>query len=115
MDVKLALIAYVLPGLAIVLGIPVTGAWDGPSESRLLRLPNPKKLLSSNRRLVPCKPASPAGLWLWRESRRLATMLSSSTTTPIGLRRQKQFFMTLSTALMLLLAVFLSAFYIRKL
>jgi len=111
MDVKLALIAYVLPGLAIVLGIPMALGMVPPNRFYGYRT---RKTLSSN------------DVW-YRANRISGWSLVVAGIAAVGHNAffqhhhadwpsaAKQFFMTLSTALMLLLAVFLSAFYIRKL
>jgi uncharacterized membrane protein len=111
MDVKLALIAYVVPGLAVVFGIPMA-----------LRLIPPNRFYGYRTR----KTLSSAGVW-YRANRVSGWSLVIAGMAALchnALFRHhhahwasatQQLFMTVSTGFLLLLGLIVSAFYVRKL
>ena len=111
MDLKLALIAYVLPGLAVVLGIPMALALIPPNRFYGYRT---RKTLSS------------ADVW-YRANRVCGWSLVIAGIAALGHNAlfqhdhadwpsaTQQLFMTLSTGLLLLLGLVFSALYVRKL
>jgi hypothetical protein len=111
MDVKLALIAYVLPGMAVVFGIPMALGLVPPNRFYGYRT---RKTLSSvdvwyraNRVCGRCMAiAGFAALCHNALFQHEHADWPSST---------QQLFMTLSTGLLLLLGLVISAFYVRKL
>jgi uncharacterized membrane protein len=111
MDMKLALIAYILPGLAVVFGIPLTLGLVPPNHFYGYRT---RKTLSS------------ADVW-YRANRVSGWSLVVGGLVALGHNAwfrhdhaawsstTQQLFMTLSTGLLLLLGLIVSVFYVRKL
>jgi uncharacterized membrane protein len=111
MDVKLALIAYVLPGLAVVFGIPIA-----------LGLVPPNRFYGYRTR----KTLSSVDVW-YRANRvcgRCMAIAGFAALCHNALFQHEhadwppttqQFFMTISTGVLLLLGLVVSAFYVRKL
>jgi uncharacterized membrane protein len=111
MNLKLALIAYVLPGLAIVFGTPMAFGLIPPNRFFGFRT---RKTLSS------------ADVW-YRANRISGLSLVVAGIAALGHNAlfqhdhagwpsaTQQLFMTLSTGLLLLLGLVFSAFYVRKL
>jgi uncharacterized membrane protein len=111
MDVNLALVVYILPGLAVVLGIPMA-----------LRLIPPNRFYGYRTR----KTLSSEDIW-YRANRGFGWSLVIAGIAAFGhnllfqrdhtdwLSTTQQLFMTIATALLLLLALAFSAFYVRKL
>ena len=111
MDVKLALAAYILPGLAVVLGFPMALRLIPPNRFYRYRT---RKTLSSADIWYPANHVAGwslaiAGIVALGHNilfRHDHAGLSSTT---------QQLFMTAATALLILLALAFSALYVRKL
>jgi uncharacterized membrane protein len=111
MDMKLALIAYILPGLAVVFGIPLTLGLVPPNRFYGYRT---RKTLSSAdvwyraNRFSGCSLVVGGLVALCHNALFRHDHAAWPSTT-------QQLFMTLSTGLLLLLGLIVSAFYVRKL
>lgn len=111
MDFRLTLIAYVMPALAVVLGVPMA-----------LGLVPPNRFYGYRTR----KTLSSVVVW-YRANRISGSSLIIAGIAAIGHNAlfqhdhanlpsaTQQLFMTLSTGLLLVLALVISAFYVRKL
>jgi len=111
MDVKLDLIAYILPGLAIVLGIPMALGLIPPNRFYGYRT---RKTLSSAEAWYPANRVSG---WSLAIAGLAATGLNALLQHALAAwpSATQQFFMALSTGLLLLVALAFSALYLRKL
>lgn len=111
MDFRLALAAYVLPGLAIVFGIPMALGIIPPNRFYGYRT---RKTLSSAPIWCPANRAAGWSMVLCGAAA-LAHNLFLLRAHPDWPSDVKQVFMTVSTAVLLIAGLVFSGFYIRKL